>query len=234
MATFFDIDGVKCFHCAVCCVDMPAEEIYRLQNNFCKDCNLRSRRYYDAKKYAKEKTKRAVLNLFFSLDDELQNCREKSVKKAFKNQELKNAKQLEKARIQSAKQYEKVRSKFENERKNSKKAEERRRELVEKYKAQKAERDEKIEQNAQKIIDAFKNEFADRQQAKSENNMPRYIAVEERENARLEEYRKRTKRLAMAEGYREKQAEKYYSQYANEIVHSERSFFASLKCTKYF
>ena len=222
MATFFDVNGVKCFHCAVCRVDMPAEEIYRLQNNFCKDCNLRSRRYYDAKKYAKEKTKRQILNLFFSLDDELQNHREKSIKKAFKNQEKRNAKRLEKARIQSAKQYEKVREMFEQERKNSKEAKERRRQLVEKYKTQKAEHDEKIEKNAQKIIEAFKNEFADRQQAKSENNLPRYIAIEERENARLEEYRKKTKRLAMAENYREKQAEKYYSQYASEIVHQER------------
>ena len=222
MATFFDIDGIKCFHCTICRVDMPAEEIYRLQNNFCKDCNLRSRRYYDAKKYAKEKTKRAILNLFFSLDDELQNHREKSVKKAFKNQEKRNAKRLEKARIQSAKQYEKVREMFEQERKNSKEAEKRRHELVEKYKTQKAERDEKIEKNAQKIIEAFKNEFADRQQAKSENNMPRYLVIEERENARLEEYREKTKRLAMAENDREKQAEKYYAQYAGEIVHQER------------
>lgn len=222
MATFFDVNGTKCFHCAVCRVDMPAEEIYRLQNNFCKDCNLRSRRYYDAKKYAKEKTKRAVLNLFFSLDDELQNCREKSVKKAFKNQEQRNAKRLEKARIQSAKQYEKVREMFEQEHKNSKKAEERRRELVEKYKAQKAERDEKIEQNAQKIIEAFRNERAEYRQVKPENNLPRYLAIEERENARLEEYRKKAKNLAIAQNEREKQAEKYYSQYASEIVHQER------------
>ena len=232
MATFFDVNGVKCFHCTVCRVDMPAEEIYRLQNNFCKDCNSRSRRYYDAKKYAKEKTKRAILNLFFSLDDELQNCREKSVKKAFKNQEQRNVKRLEKARIQSAKQYEKVREMFEQEHKNSKKAEERRRELVEKYKAQKAERDEKIEQNAQKIIEAFKNEFADRQQAKSENNFPRYLAIEERERVRLEEYRKNAKNLAIAQNEREKQAKKYYAQYSNEIVHQERWFFASLKCTQ--
>ncbi len=222
MATFFDVNGTKCFHCAVCRVDMPAEEIYRLQNNFCKDCNFRSRRYYDAKKYAKEKTKRAVLNLFFSLDDELQNCREKSVKKAFKNQEQRNAKRLEKARIQSAKQYEKVREMFEQERKNSKKAEERRRELVEKYKTQKAERDEKIEQNAQKIIEAFRNERAEYRQIKQENNLPRYLAIEERENARLEEYQKKVKHLAMAENYREKQAKKYYAQYASEIVHQER------------
>lgn len=222
MATFFDVNGTKCFHCAVCRVDMPAEEIYRLQNNFCKDCNLRSRRYYDAKKYAKEKTKRQILNLFFSLDDELQNHREKSIKKAFKNQEQRNAKRLEKARIQSAKQYEKVREMFEQERKNSKKTEERRRELVEKYKAQKAERDEKIEQNAQKIIEAFRNERAEYRQVKPENNLPRYLAIEERENARLEEYRKKVKHLAMAENYREKQAEQYYSQYASEIVHQER------------
>lgn len=212
MTTFFDIDGIKCFHCVVCRVDMPAEEIYRLQNNSCKECFKRVQKHLDAKKYTKNKARKAIFEIFFSLEEKLQ-----------------------KARAQSEKQYkkqEKLLKKIEQEKKKMKEAEERRRQLVEKYKTQKAERDEKIEQNAQKIINAFRNEFADRQQAKSENNLPRYIAIEERENARLEEYRKKTKRLAMAENYHEKQAEKYYAQYANEIVHQERGFFNSLKCTQ--
>ncbi len=80
----------------------------------------------------------------------------------------------------------------------------------------------KIEQNAQKIIEAFRNERAEYRQVKPENNLPRYLAIEERENARLEEYRKKAKNLAIAQNEREKQAEKYYSQYASEIVHQER------------
>nr|DAR72267.1 MAG TPA: Four and a half LIM, LIM domain, PROTEIN BINDING [Caudoviricetes sp.] len=221
MATFFDIDGSKCFHCTLCRVDMPADELYRPQNSYCNDCFKRAQRRFDAKKYIKNKTISAILEVFLSLEENLQNLREKYIKKIFTNQKKHDEEKLQK-----------LLKKIEQKQKKSQEAEERRRKLVEKYKTQKAEHDEKIEKNAQKIIEAFKNEFADRQQAKSENNMPRYIAIEERENARLEEYRKKTKRLAMAENYREKQAKKYYAQYANEIVHQERGFFNSLKCTQ--
>ena len=221
MATFFDIDGSKCFHCTLCRVDMPADELYRPQNSYCKDCFKRAQRRFDAKKYIKNKTISAILEIFLSLEENLQNLREKYIKKIFTNQKKHDEEKLQK-----------LLKKIEQKQKKSQEAEEKRRKLVEKYKTQKAECDEKIEKNAQKIIEAFKNEFADRQQAKSENNLPRYIAVEERERLRLEEYRKKAKNLAIAQNEREKQAEKYYAQYANEMVHQERGFFASLKCTQ--
>ena len=211
MATFFDIDGIKCFHCTLCRVDMPADELYRPQNSYCKDCFKRAQRRFDAKKYIKNKTISAILEVFLSLEENLQNPREKYLKKIPTNQKKRDEEKTQK-----------LLKKIEQKQKKSQEAEERRRQLVEKYKTQKAEHDEKIEKNAQKIIEAFKNEFADRQQAKSENNMPRYLAIEERERVRLEEYRKKAKNLAIAKNEREKQAEKYYAQYANEMVHQER------------
>ena len=223
MATFFDIDGSKYFHCTLCRVDMPADELYRPQNSYCKDCFKRAQRRFDAKKYIKNKTISAILEVFLSLEENLQNLREKYLKKIPTNQKKRDEEKTQK-----------LLKKIEQKQKKSQEAEERRRQLVEKYKTQKAEHDEKIEKNAQKIIEAFKNEFADRQQSKSENNLPRYLAIEERERVRLEEYRKKSKNLAIAQNEREKQAEKYYAQYANEIVHQERGFFASLKCTKNF
>ena len=212
MATFFDIDGTKCFHCTLCRVDMPADELYRPQNSYCKDCFKRAQRRFDAKKYIKNKTISAILEVFLSLEENLQNLREKYLKKIFTNQK----KHDDEEKLQ------KLLKKIEQKQKKSQEAEEKRRKLVEKYKTQKAEHDEKIEKNAQKIIEAFKNEFADRQQAKSENNLPRYLAIEEQERLRLEEYRKKAKSLAIAQNEREKQAKKYYAQYANEIVHQER------------
>lgn len=211
MATFFDIDGSKCFHCTLCRVDMPADELYRPQNSYCKDCFKRAQRRFDAKKYIKNKTISAILEVFLSLEENLQNLREKCLKKISANQKKHDEEKLQK-----------LLKKIEQKQKKSQEAEEKRRKLMEKYKTQKAEHDEKIEKNAQKIIEAFKNEFADRQQAKSENNLPRYLAIEERERVRLEEYRKKAKNLVIAQNEREKQAEKYYSQYASEIVHQER------------
>lgn len=122
--------------------------------------------------------------------------------------------------------------KIEQKQKKSQEAEEKRRKLVEKYKREKAEKDEKIAINAKKIIDVLTQEFEEFKKSKDDNNLPRYLAIEERENARIEEYRKKAKNLAIAQNEREKQAEKYYAQYANEIVHQERGFFASLKCTQ--
>ncbi|MGP1582945.1 MAG: hypothetical protein ACTTH6_01805 [Candidatus Altimarinota bacterium] len=223
MATFFDIDGIKCFHCTLCRVDMPGDELYRPQNSYCKDCFKRAQRRFDAKKYIKNKTISAILEVFLSLEENLQNLREKYLKKIFTNQKKHDEEKLQK-----------LLKKIEQKQKKSQEAEEKRRKLVEKYKTQKAEHDEKIEKNAQKIIEAFRNECAEYRQVKQENNLPRYLAIEERENARLEEYRKKTKNLAMVQNEREKQAQKYYSQYANEIVYQERGFFASLKCTKNF
>lgn len=221
MAKFFDVNGTQYFHCTLCRVDMPADELYRPQNSYCKDCFKRAQRRFDAKKYIKNKTISAILEAFLSLEENLQNLREKYITKIFTNQKKHDEEKLQK-----------LLKKIEQKQKKSQEAEERRRKLVEKYKTQKAEHDEKIEKNAQKIIEAFKNEFADRQQAKSENNMPRYLAIEERENARLERYRKKAKSLAIAQNESEKQAEKYYAQYSNEIVHQERGFFNSLKCTQ--
>ena len=203
MATFFGIDGIKCFHCMVCRVDMPADEIYRLQNNSCKECFKRVQKHLDAKKYTKNKARKAIFEIFFSLEEKLQ-----------------------KARAQSEKQYkkqEKLLKKIEQEKKKMKEDEEKRRKLVEKYKREKAEKDEKIAINAKKIIDVLTQEFEEFKKPKDNNNdLPRYIAVEERERLRLEEYRKKAKNLAMAQNEREKQAEKYYAQYASEIVHQER------------
>ena len=221
MTKFFDVNGTQCFHCTLCRVDMPDDELYRPQNSYCKDCFKLAQRRFDAKKYIKNKTISAILEVFLSLEENLQNLREKYLQKISANQKKHDEEKLQK-----------LLKKIEQKQKKSQEVEERRRQLVEKYKTQKAEHDEKIEKNAQKIIEAFKNEFADRQQAKSENNLPRYIAVEERENARIEEYRKKAKNLAMAQNEREKQAKKYYAQYANEIVHQERGFFNSLKCTQ--
>ncbi len=58
--------------------------------------------------------------------------------------------------------------------------EEKRRKLVEKYKREKAEKDEKIAINAKKIIDVLTQEFEEFKKPKDNNNdLPRYIAVEE-------------------------------------------------------
>ena len=126
----------------------------------------------------------------------------------------------------------KLLKKIEQKQKKSQEAEEKRRKLVEKYKREKAEKDEKIAINAKKIIDVLTQEFEEFKKSKDDNNLPRYIAVEERERLRLEEYKKKAKNLAIAQNEREKQAEKYYAQYSNEIVHQERGFFNSLKCTQ--
>ena len=203
MATFFDIDGSKCFHCTLCRVDMPADELYRSQNSYCNDCFKRAQRRFDAKKYIKNKARKAIFEVFFSLEEKLQKVRAQSEKQC--------------------KKQEKLLKKIEQEKKKSQEAEEKRRQLVEKYKREKAEKDEKIAINAKKIIDVLTQEFEEFKKPKdNDNDLPRYIAVEEQERLRLEEYRKKTKRLAMAENDREKQATKYYTQYANEIVHQER------------
>ena len=81
MATFFDIDGTKYFHCTLCRVDMPADELYRSQNSYCKDCFKRAQRRFDSKKYIKNKTISAILEVFLSLEENLQNLREKYLKK---------------------------------------------------------------------------------------------------------------------------------------------------------
>lgn len=221
MATFFDIDGSKCFYCTLCRVDMPADELYRPQNSYCNDCFKRAQRRFDAKKYIKNKTISAILEVFLSLEENLQNLREKYIKKIFTNQKKHDEEKLQK-----------LLKKIEQKQKKSQEAEEKRRKLVEKYKREKAEKDEKIAINAKKIIDVLTQEFEEFKKSKDDNNLPRYLAIEERENARIEEYRKKAKNLAIAQNEREKQAEKYYAQYANEIVHQERGFFASLKCTQ--
>ena len=221
MATFFDIDGSKCFHCTLCRVDMPADELYRPQNSYCKDCFKHAQRRFDAKKYIKNKTISAILEVFLSLEENLQNLREKYLKKIFTNQKKHDEEKLQK-----------LLKKIEQKQKKSQEAEERRRKLVEKYKREKAEKDEKIAINAKKIIDVLTQEFEEFKKSKDDNNLPRYIAVEERERLRLEEYRKKAKNLAIAQNEREKQAKKYYAQYSNEIVHQERGFFNSLKCTQ--
>lgn len=222
MATFFDIDGIKCFHCTLCRVDMPADELYRPQNSYCKDCFKRAQRRFDAKKYIKNKTISAILEVFLSLEENLQNLREKYITKIFTNQKKHDEEKLQK-----------LLKKIEQKQKKSQEAEERRRQLVEKYKREKAEKDEKIAINAKKIIDVLTQEFEEFKKPKDNNNdLPRYIAVEERERLRLEEYRKKAKNLAIAQNEREKRAEKYYAQYSNEIVHQERGFFNSLKCTQ--
>lgn len=221
MATFFDIDGSKYFHCTLCRVDMPADELYRPQNSYCKDCFNRAQRRFDAKKYIKNKTISAILEVFLSLEENLQNLREKYLKKIPTNQKKHDEEKLQK-----------LLKKIEQKQRKSQEAEERRRKLVEKYKREKAEKDEKIAINAKKIIDVLTQEFEEFKKPKDDNNLPRYIAIEERERVRLEEYRKKAKNLAIAQNEREKQAEKYYTQYANEIVHQERGFFNSLKCTQ--
>lgn len=221
MATFFDIDGSKCFHCTLCRVDMPADELYRPQNSYCKDCFKRAQRRFDAKKYIKNKTISAILEVFLSLEENLQNLREKCLKKISANQKKHDEEKLQK-----------LLKKIEQKQKKSQEAEEKRRKLVEKYKREKAEKDEKIAINAKKIIDVLTQEFEEFKKSKDDNNLPRYIAVEERERLRLEEYKKKAKNLAIAQNEREKQAEKYYAQYSNEIVHQERGFFNSLKCTQ--
>lgn len=84
MATFFDIDGSKCFHCTLCRVDMPADELYRPQNSYCKDCFKRAQRRFDAKKYTKNKARKAIFEIFFSLEEKLQKARAQSEKQAEK------------------------------------------------------------------------------------------------------------------------------------------------------
>ena len=169
MTKFFNVNGTQCFHCTLCRVDMPDDELYRPQNSYCKDCFKLAQRRFDAKKYIKNKAISAILEVFLSLEENLQNLREKCLKKISANQKKHDEEKLQK-----------LLKKIEQKKKKSQEAEEKRRKLVEKYKREKAEKDEKIAINAKKIIDVLTQEFEEFKKPKDNNNdLPRYIAVEE-------------------------------------------------------